>query len=460
MHIEGGEVKSVGNMWGVYCHDLMLVDGTLDCQSLAKEASGYGQAIDCSSYGSLMLKGGYLKIHDSVYGISGGPIELEGAIVTISDVIYGISRGPVNYESGLLEITSSELAFTSDVAINMGMCNILKAGKSKDTAQVIQVDDYSGQKYISLTKEHKWESNYSVDKEASCIEEGEESIHCAVCDEIDETTITVIPKIDHAYGEWKTTNEANCVEDGSREKVCAYCQNKVTETIPAFGHTWKESYIIDKTATCTEEGRKSIHCAVCDDVKENSEVKIDATGHKWDKPTYLWTKNNSSVTATRTCRNDSSHKETESVYTRTEVTKEATYTEMGQTTYTAVFSNPVFAVQKRIENNIAKLQKKANPLVVKAKKVNIKLSKLKKRTLTIKASKLFKISNAKGKVIYKVKTFDKKARKKIKVSSAGNVKVSKGLKKGTYKVKVYVTATGNSEYTSVTKTITLTIKVK
>ena len=44
-------------------------------------------------------------------------------------------------------------------------------------------------------------------------------------------------------------------------------------------HIWNTSYTVDKAATCTEDGLKSIHCTACDEVKENTVVT--ATGHSW-----------------------------------------------------------------------------------------------------------------------------------------------------------------------------------
>ena len=61
-----------------------------------------------------------------------------------------------------------------------------------------------------------------------------------------------------------------------------------------------------------------------------------------------------------------------------------------------------------------------------------------------------------GKVTYKKAS----GNGKITVNSAGKFTVKKGLKKGTYKIKVEVTAAGNTTYKAVTKTVTVTIKVK
>jgi len=58
-------------------------------------------------------------------------------------------------------------------------------------------------------------------------------------------------------------------------------------------------------------------------------------------------------------------------------------------------------------------------------------------------------------------TYGKKSgNKKITVSKAGKVTVKKGLKKGTYKVKVNVTAAGDANHNAVTKLATVRIRVK
>ena len=121
---------------------------------------------------------------------------------------------------------------------------------------------------------HQWDKDYSIDKAASCAEEGSKSIHCSVCDAVDETTIRVIAKKEHNYGGWNVIKEPTCIENGNREKICIACGDVVTDPIPAFGHKWNEDYTIDKDPTYTEEGSKSIHCSVCDAVKEGSEVII------------------------------------------------------------------------------------------------------------------------------------------------------------------------------------------
>ncbi len=105
---------------------------------------------------------------------------------------------------------------------------------------------------------------------------------------------------------------------------------------------------------------------------------------------------------------------------------------------------------------IAKTAKYNNTLTLKAKSPIVKFSKLRKKSQTVALKKWITVSKAQGKVTYK-KTG---GNKKITVSKAGKITVKKGLKKGTYKIKVKVTAAGNSSYKAKSKTVTVKIKVE
>ena len=86
-----------------------------------------------------------------------------------------------------------------------------------------------------------------------------------------------------------------------------------------------------------------------------ADVVVPATGHIWAAPSYTWAANNRSVQARRVCTKDASHVETETRAATAAVTKPATCTEMGQTTYTAVFNNAAFGTQTRTLENIPAL---------------------------------------------------------------------------------------------------------
>lgn len=134
------------------------------------------------------------------------------------------------------------------------------------------------------------------------------------------------------------------------------------ETTASITHLITE--VKEVPATCTETGKKQhwkdeegtlYKDAEGKETATEAELVIPALEHDWNNPTYEWAEDNSTVTATRTCKNDASHIETETAKTTSKVTKDATETEEGETTYTATFKNPAFTEQTKTES-IPKLE--------------------------------------------------------------------------------------------------------
>ena len=103
------------------------------------------------------------------------------------------------------------------------------------------------------------------------------------------------------------------------------------------------------------------------------------------------------------------------------------------------------------------ITKAANKITKVTSAKTIKYAKLKKK------NQAFKITASVGdnaKKTFTLKSVPKKAKKYIKVSSAGNVTIKKRLKKGTYKIKVQITAEATKNYkkTATTKTIKIVVK--
>ena len=128
--------------------------------------------------------------------------------------------------------------------------------------------------------DHIWATKATVDKAATCTEEGSESIKCIECGEKKADSVTAIPATGHEYTVDTMTN-ATCTTDGSKTEVCTTCGNTTTTTLPATGeHTWGDIPTIDVEATCTTEGSKSIKCVTCQTVKPDSTEVIPAA-HVW-----------------------------------------------------------------------------------------------------------------------------------------------------------------------------------
>ena len=105
--------------------------------------------------------------------------------------------------------------------------------------------------------------------------------------------------------------------------------------------------------------------------------------------------------------------------------------------------------------------KAKNPIKVKVasqKKLTVKLKKGKKATTKKTTLKAITVKNNKGgKVTYKVAKKDKKKVLKLKKNK---IVVKKGAKKGTYTIKVKVSAKANKKYNAFSKTVTIKVKVK
>ena len=115
---------------------------------------------------------------------------------------------------------------------------------------------------------------------------------------------------------------------------------------------------VTKAATCTAKGTTTYTATFTNAAftKQTKAVEnIAALGHSWGTPTYTWSSDYKTVTATRVCTRDSSHKETETINTTSAVTKAATCTAKGTTTYTATFKNTAFTKQTKAVENIAAL---------------------------------------------------------------------------------------------------------
>ena len=169
--------------------------------------------------------------------------------------------------------------------------------------------------------------------------------------------------------------------------------------------------------TCTKEGCTRYTCKACGE--EYEEDHKDALGHKSDKGT---------------------------------VTTKPTYTKEGVKTYKCERCGKTLKKEK-----IAKLKKKENTIKASGKTVKLKAKDVKSKAQTVKKSKAYSISGDKGTV-----TFTKSSGNKgITVDKkTGNIKVKKGLKKGTYKVKIKVKAAGTDAYKSKTVSVTVSIVIK
>ncbi|MBU5417981.1 leucine-rich repeat protein [Anaerobutyricum soehngenii] len=213
-------------------------------------------------------------------------------------------------------------------------------------------DEYALQTTVQVEVQHNWQSKYTIDKEPTCTENGSQSIHCDVCNTINQDRVRVIKATGHKWSDWEVTKEASETEEGSRRRVCENDKTHVeTEVIPVLAHVHKLTKTEAKKASCTENGNKEYYvCSGCkklfadaDAAKEinKEDTVIKATGHKWSA--WEVTKEASETeegSRRRVCENDKTHVETEVIpvlahvhkLTKTEA-KKASCTENGNKEY-------------------------------------------------------------------------------------------------------------------------------
>ena len=81
--------------------------------------------------------------------------------------------------------------------------------------------------------------------------------------------------LEHTAGanSWVVDKEATCTDDGLRYKVCTECGEKFDhEVIPATGHDINDKWIVEKEATCTKNGARYKTCNNCDEKFEREEI--------------------------------------------------------------------------------------------------------------------------------------------------------------------------------------------
>ena len=103
------------------------------------------------------------------------------------------------------------------------------------------------------------------------------------------------------------------------------------------------------------------------------------------------------------------------------------------------------------------VQKAAGSVKAQTKKLTFKASSLRKKAKKIAISKAIAVKEATGDVTYTKVS----GNKKITINSnTGKIRVGKGLKRKTYKVKVKVSAAENENYTAAEQIVTIKIRVK
>ena len=169
-----------------------------------------------------------------------------------------------------------------------------------------------------------------------------EGSHCALCGTVLEKQ-KPIPATGHRWGAVRYA----WAGDLSAVTATRACLNDP-------GHVQSETALasarVAKAPTCTAKG-VTAYTANFESPAFATQARrvrdIPATGHRWGAVRYAWAGDLSAVTATRACRNDPGHIQSETARVSARVARAPTCTAKGVTAYTAKFKNPAFRTQAR-----------------------------------------------------------------------------------------------------------------
>ena len=183
---------------------------------------------------------------------------------------------------------------------------------------------------------HQWDDG-KMTKAPSCTEAGEMTYTCGIGG---ETRTEPIDKLDHEIV-LVAGKAATCTEPGLTDGwQCKQCKKWFAEQqeIAALDHDPQIGKVVEPT--CEGPGYTPFVCTRCGETISKTDP-TDALGHDM-QPTYVWAKDDSTVTATMVCTRCDKTGMTETAKVKTEVTVKPTCSTEGELTLIAAFNNKSF----------------------------------------------------------------------------------------------------------------------
>lgn len=178
---------------------------------------------------------------------------------------------------------------------------------------------------------------------------------CSVKTPADADEDFSVAMTNHEYGaadySW-SADKSTC----TASRICQKDKTHIeTETATATS-------VITKQPTCTTAGERTYKAEFKNEVfvTQTQTEAIAKKGHKYAAPTYSWSADKSTCTASRVCQNDKTHVETEKATVTSAVTTQPTYEKTGVRTYTAAFKNAAFSTQTQTETIAKRVKPQEN----------------------------------------------------------------------------------------------------
>ena len=126
------------------------------------------------------------------------------------------------------------------------------------------------------SRDGHYESDWILETDSTCTEEGNEYIECTVCNK--RLQNRTIQKKEHDFTDWVTKSAETCTQAEVLERHCKNCstQNMTQTGALAFGHT-SSNWIIDKDKNNQETGVKHKECLTCGELIAMDYVEYSIT---------------------------------------------------------------------------------------------------------------------------------------------------------------------------------------
>ena len=321
--------------------------------------AGYENGLPRTANGNSFPEGFNYLAHDLKYTIQQAPTCLRRGLelITCENCDFELAKNLPATSHRLKKTEKKEATCTEEGTEAYWTCSFCNRRFSDNRGTtVIQEPAVIARTAHSLTP--------TAAKEATCTEPGNSAYWtCDVCrklfsDEGAKNEISapvVIAALEHSWGETEYTwNEDHstvtalrtCTRDGAHQE---------TETVDA-------SATVTTEPTCEAKGETTYTGAAFTNTAFTAQTvkeDIEPLGHDWGEAEYVWNEDNTKVTASRICKHDGAHVETETVNVTAKVTREAKCEVKGETTYTgAAFTNTAFTVQTKTLEDIPALEHK------------------------------------------------------------------------------------------------------
>ncbi|MBQ4468318.1 MAG: leucine-rich repeat domain-containing protein [Firmicutes bacterium] len=143
--------------------------------------------------------------------------------------VYIVEEGSEAHEF----VSASDFKFDLTTGHSFGKMEVIKEHTTTEDGEAILTCKTCLRSFDQVIPkgDHDWDDNYTVDKPATCMEEGSESIHCTLCGHKQEGSDRTIPITDHNWSQWQVTEEATYTKEGIEERSCSNCGNSETRAI-------------------------------------------------------------------------------------------------------------------------------------------------------------------------------------------------------------------------------------